>query len=114
MYATAAMVNLAAQTQVPAVLQTPSTQSVFCNQYSARVLSAVQDNYYPLDVPLSMTSSTSQTFDVQYGDYIQGVSLVCSLPAIVNVTTQKVTATGLASGGTNYRGIFPSSSNLTT
>ena len=107
------MVNIAAQTQVPAVLRTPATQSVFCNQYSARVLSALQDNYYPLGAPLSTTSSTSQTFDVQYGDYIQGVSLVCSLPAIVNVTTQKVTATG-AAGGTTYRAIVPSASNMTT
>lgn len=102
---------MATQTQVPSQLKTAATTSVFCSQYSANMQSASQDNSYPLSVQLSTTSPTTCTFDVEYGDYISGISLVCMLPAIVNVTTGKVNEVGLLDLNNNYRAIVPSAAN---
>lgn len=117
MQSNAAMVSLVTQGQVPAKLATLPTSSVFSHKYSSSVRSASLDSYYALNTQPAVSADATCTFDVQYGDYISGISLVCTLPAIVNVTTVRVDEDGNPSGGStpyNFRAIVPQEADVRT
>ena len=111
MQSNSAMIMLAAQNLTPAALLQPATANAFTHKTSSSARFATLNSYYPLDVQLSVSSTSTCTFDLQYGDYISAVSLVCVLPSVINVTTAKVNAAGGRTGGTqNFRGVVPSTS----
>jgi hypothetical protein len=113
MQSNAAMVSLVTQDQVPAKLATLPTSSVFSHKYSSSVRSASLDSYYALNTQPAVSAEATCTFDVQYGDYISGISLVCTLPAIVNVTTATVDEDGNPGGADpNYRAIVPKAADM--
>jgi hypothetical protein len=113
MQSNAAMVSLVTQGQVPATLATLPTSSVFSHKYSSSVRSASLDSYYALNTQPAVSAEATCTFDVQYGDYISNISLVCTLPAIVNVTTAKVDIDGNPGGADpNYRAIVPQAADM--
>ena len=111
MQSNAAAISLATQARIPTVLTTPATPSVFCSQYASSVASASQDSYYPLDAQLSVNAPATCTFDVQYGDYISKVTLVVTLPAVVNVSVGKIDGSGNPDASGFYRAIVPSTND---
>ena len=101
----AAVVSLMTQQRLPAILTAPATAGVFCGQSAATAHAASQDTYYPLDVKLSLSGASSCSYNFTNGNFISAVSIVVKMPAIVNVSTIKVNASGEAAGGNKYRAI---------
>jgi hypothetical protein len=115
----AANVSLITQKLQPASLTAPASGSVFCSRYSPHVLSASQDSYYQLHMQLSTSATSTTTFDITAGDYVSAVSVVCGMPAVVNVPVSTVNSTGAdtaAGGGGDpgkFRGLVPAADSTT-
>jgi hypothetical protein len=107
----AMILSVASQTARPAQLTSSASLSPFCSRTSGTStgVSSVH-SVYSVSTPLSLTSSTSYTLDLDAGDYISGISVVCKLPAIVNMPAVPTSAAG-ASAGSVYRAIVVDSAH---